>query len=76
MSANHLHGPRYPDEKPSLNGLTSIHASIHCVATQDGVEPESGIDRIMIDAFLETLSEVALAVAARDTEAKQPDERD
>ena len=56
-------------------GLTSIHARIHCVATRDWVEPESDIDRMMIDNFLETLSEIALAVAARDSEANQTDER-
>lgn len=43
-------------------------------ATQEGAEPE--IDRIMIDTFLEALSEVALAVAARDSEADQTDEQD
>ena len=57
-------------------GLTCIHPRIHCVATQDGVEPENETDRMMIDNFLETLSEVALAVAARDSEANQTDERD
>jgi hypothetical protein len=75
---NEDHSPRIEsaDSDSSLNGLTSIHARIHCVATQDRVEPENEIDRIMIDSFLETLSEIALAVAARGTEAKQQDERD
>ena len=68
--------PPHRSGKPPDNGLTCIHARIHCVATQDKVEPESEIDRIMIDNLLETLSEVALAVAARDSEAKQSDERD
>ena len=76
MNEDHLHGLENSDACPSLNGSTSIHARIHCVATQDGVEPENEIDRMMIDTFLETLSEVALAVAARDSEAKQTDERD
>ena len=57
-------------------GLTCIHARIHCVATQDGVEPDNETDRIMIDNFLRTLSEVALAVAARDSEADQTHECD
>ena len=59
-----------------FDGLTSIPARIHCVATPEGVEPANEIDRILIDTFLETLSEVALAVAARDSEANQTDERD
>ena len=60
------------------NGLTCRHACIHYVATQDEVEvePENEIDRFMIDNFLEVLSEVVIAVAARDSEAKHQDERD
>ena len=76
MNEDHPHGCKDAVADPSLNGLTSIHARIHCVATQEGVKPEPEIDRIMIDTFLETLSEVALAVAARDSEASQTDERD
>ena len=46
-------------------GLTRIHARIHCAAT-DGYDGEhSDTDQIMIDHFLQTLAEVALAVASR-----------
>ena len=76
MNEDYPHGPEIADANPSLNGLTSIHARIHCVATQDRIEPENEIYRMMIDTFLETLSEVALAVAARNTEADQTHERD
>ena len=47
-------------------GLTGIHSSIHCPATQDYVEAEyDELDRIAIEHFLRSLAEVALAVAAR-----------
>ena len=48
------------------NGLTGIPQRIHCVATQDRVEPENEIDRMVIDNFLEALADVALAAAARE----------
>ena len=66
----------FKSEIDSSEGLTCIHARIHCAATHDGVEAESEIDQMMIDNFLETLSEVAMAVAARETETSQTDERD
>ena len=65
----------FKSENDSAQGLTCIHARIHCVATHDGVEPENEIDRMMIDNFLEALSDVALAVAARESETSQTDER-
>lgn len=47
-------------------GLTGIPQSIHCPASD--VTQEDGydeLDRIAIEHFLDTLAEVALAVAAR-----------
>ena len=49
-----------PDE-----GLTRIHPRIHYVATQDGAEEPTETDTIMVEAFIETLAEVAMAVAKR-----------
>ena len=46
-------------------GLTPIHPRIHCVATQDGAEEPTETDTIMVEAFIETLAEVAMAVAKR-----------
>ena len=46
-------------------GLTRIHPRIHCVATPDGVEELNETDTIMVDTFIETLAEVAMAVANR-----------
>ena len=46
-------------------GLTRIHARIHCVATPDWGEHSSESEEIMLDAFIETLADVAMAVAVR-----------
>ncbi len=45
--------------------LTCIHRDIHCAATPDQLEGENELDQIAIDNFLDTLAEVALAVAQR-----------
>ena len=56
-------------------GLTSIHARIHCAATNDAPEDEySETDMIVIRNFLNTLAEVALAVATRQN--RGVDDRD
>ena len=47
------------------NGLTCIHARIHCVATNGAADCCTESERIMVGTFLETLAEVALSVAAR-----------
>jgi hypothetical protein len=46
-------------------GLTPIHSRIHCVATEGTSELEHEVERITIDHFLDTLAEVALAIARR-----------
>jgi len=45
-------------------GLTSIPQRMHCTATQSATG-QNELDRITVDAFLDTLAEVALAVASR-----------
>ena len=53
-------------------GLTCIHPRIHCSATPTDVEDEHDeLDRIAIEHFLDTLAQVALAVAARGIEEDQ-----
>ena len=49
--------------------LTPIHTPIHSVATNDATDVEgmSEMDRLDVDAFIETLSSVALAIAQRRT---------
>ena len=57
--------PVYPRKRPP-EGLTSIHGRIHSVATPDPTDEEySETDMIVVKNFLNTLAEVALAVAAR-----------
>ena len=47
-------------------GLTGIHGRIHCAATPDTDEPEyTEAERVMVDNFLNTLAEVAIAAATR-----------
>ena len=58
-------GTPVPPEKRPRKGLTRIHARIHCVATTDADEEYSETDLIIINDFMNTLAEIALAVAAR-----------
>jgi hypothetical protein len=60
--------PRKPiSHQPSgrENGLTPIPSGIHCPATTDWVGGQDEIEEIAVDHFLDTLAEVALAVASR-----------
>ena len=47
------------------NGLTPIPPGIHCPATTDGVGGWDELDEIAVEHFLDTLAQVALAVASR-----------
>ena len=65
-----------PSRNGGCGGLTCIHSSIHCTATRDTGEGErSEADQIVIDNFLNTLAEIALAVAAR-SEGQHTDDPD
>ena len=55
--------------------LTSIHEGIHCAATPDTTEGEGELDEIAIDHFLDTLAEVAIAVANRRSARNQKGEQ-
>ena len=52
-----------PEESGGANVLTPIHRGIHCAATSDTNEGQNELDRIAIDHFLDTLAEVAMAIA-------------
>ncbi len=53
-------------ETASSTGLTCIHDRIQCCATQDMSAPEyTEAERVMVDNFLKTLAEVAIAAATR-----------
>ena len=58
-------GLSQPEESGGVNGLTPIPRRIHCVATPDTTEPEDELDSIAINNLLDTLAEVALAIARR-----------
>ena len=47
------------------NGLTSIPPGIHCPATTERVGGRDELDEITVDNFLDTLAQVALAIASR-----------
>ncbi len=62
-------------ETASPEGLTPIHGRIHCAATPDTPEDEySEADMIIVKNFLNTLAEIALAVAARQSTGKTDDQ--
>ena len=60
---------RQPDPRSGApDALTPIHRRIHFLATPDAPEhdeDETELDRIAIDNLLDTLAEVALAIARR-----------
>jgi hypothetical protein len=61
--------PRRTNKQPNAQpeGLTRIRPGIHCSATTDtGAELEE-LERMQINHFLNTLAEIALAVASRQT---------
>ena len=66
--------PKNSQGSGEAKGLTCIRQRIHCAATTDGVGGTDELDQIAINNFLETLVEVALAVAARKrTQGHGPD---
>ena len=60
-----------PDPEPAA--LTRIHAGIHCVATDD-LEGMSEMDRRAVEHFLETLADVAVAIARRQAAETETNE--
>jgi hypothetical protein len=57
--------PRTRKESGGENGLTPIPQSIHWPATTERVGGRDEIDEIAVEHFLDTLAQVALAVASR-----------
>ena len=62
-----------PKESGQQNGLTSIPQPIHCPATTDGVGGDDELDQIAIKHFLDTLAQVALAIASRKLASDESD---
>jgi hypothetical protein len=48
------------------NGLTPIPQRIHCPATTERVGGDDELDQIAVEHFLDTLAQVALAIASRN----------
>ena len=66
----------FKSENDCSEGLTCIHPRIHCAATQDTDAPHyTEAERVMVENFLNTLAEVAMAVATRKA-GSQANERD
>ena len=58
------------------NGLTGIPSAIHWPATHiSGGSDTHELDRIAIEAFLDALADVAIAIAAREHAEKNDQER-
>ena len=57
--------PGDPSRIDDQNGLTPIPRRIHCAATDEDLDSGNELDQIAIDQFLDTLSEVALAIIQR-----------
>ena len=73
MAEEPTNGDGPPEESGRENGLTPIHRRIHCAATHDTVNEQIGneLDQIAIDHFLETLSELAMAIVRRSEQLNQ-----
>ncbi len=54
-----------PGRESAEDGLTGIPGRIHLAATNEGGDQADERDEIVVDAFLDTLARIALAVASR-----------
>ena len=71
-----IHEPS-DEEFSSKDGLTGIPHRIHWPATQDcGGSELDELDIIAIDNFLDTLSEIAISIATRQTHQGQENAND
>ncbi len=76
-SFHHLGIPQVHQHTKS-NGqqaLTSIPGSIHCAATPEDLKEQDELDEIASNNFLDTLAEVAMAVANRRLARNQKGDR-
>ena len=73
MPEDQINGFPRAEEGDGADGLTPIHGRIHCAATPDTNKDqlEYELDQIAIDHFLDTLAEVALAIARRRQQLNQ-----
>ena len=73
MAEEQTKGVFGPGESGAEQALTPIHRRIHCGATHDTTIDQNGneLDQIAIDHFLDTLSEVAMAIVRRSEQLNQ-----
>ena len=64
MDEEQTKGVSPPEQSGGVNGLTPIHRRIHCAVTPDTTEVDE-LGLIAIDHFIDTLAEVATAIARR-----------
>ena len=65
MAVGSINGFCPDGDSDAEKALTPIHTRIHCAATGETLDGENELDQIAIDNFLDTLSEVALAIIRR-----------
>ncbi len=65
MAEEHQYGFPSANESGGINGLTPIHRRIHCVATSGTPDTDDELDIFDIDNLIDTLADVALAIARR-----------
>ncbi len=65
------HDPPAPTKDNAEEGLTGIPACIHLAATNEGGDRADEWDEIVVDAFLDTLARIALAVASRISRSEE-----
>ena len=67
MAEEQTYGVSLPEGRGGVNGLTPIHSRIHCAATEGSTKTDgkNELECIAVDHFLDTLAEVALAIARR-----------
>ncbi len=68
-----MSGPSEKDKE--LKALTCIPEGIHCAATPEDPEGNDELDEIAINHFLDTLAEVAMAIANRRLARNQKGEQ-
>lgn len=56
------------------NGLTGPGERIQWPAASGGADPASDADEAVLQAFIDTLARIALAVASRETPQASPEE--
>ena len=71
MTASSNNGASASDGIDPPAVLTWMPRRIHCGATPGAIEPEDELVNIAINNFLDTLAEIALAVARRKQEIER-----